>query len=92
MDLPVTGIKEQTGGAIYYSCEPDFEYGCNVVLTENIFMNNSATNKGGALRWVNKNFTSTGGFTRNTDGSGRLLQEFQDSNVFVRNFAKYGPN
>ena len=46
-------------GAIYYSCHPtyDEEKGCNVVLKDNKFIGNTAENKGGAMRWVNKNFT-----------------------------------
>ena len=58
-DLPTPSKQEKTGGAIFYSCDPEIIEDCNVVLTNNNFENNFATNKGGALRWVNKNFTST---------------------------------
>ena len=49
---------EKSGGAIYYACDPNYDFGCEVSLTNNRFTRNRAYNKGGALRWVNKNFTS----------------------------------
>ena len=58
-DLPTPTKQEKTGGAIFYSCDPDIIDDCNVGLTNNNFTSNFAINKGGALRWVNKNFTST---------------------------------
>ena len=57
-DLKAKQGTEQTGGAIYYSCSPLFSKGCDVFLERNNFTRNVAVNSGGALRWVNKNFTS----------------------------------
>ena len=71
-DLPAPSVSEQTGGAVFYSCNPDEEKECDVILTGNNFTNNYATNKGGALRWVNKNFTSTE--DKYHDHLGRILQ------------------
>lgn len=52
--------RRADGGAIYYSCSPKYtetQTDCEVSLHENRFENNTALNKGGAARWVNKNFT-----------------------------------
>ena len=53
-------------GAIYYLCDPidgDFPedpqtYPCDTIIDSNVFKNNFAENKGGALRYLNKNFTT----------------------------------
>ena len=51
-------------GAIYYECNPEIGFfrpkseDCDVVLEGNIFEENFAKNKGGALRYVHKNFTT----------------------------------
>ena len=87
-DLPTQTKQEKTGGAIFYSCDPDIIEDCNVGLTNNNFTNNFAINKGGALRWVNKNFTST--YDTQYDKLGRILQESEDSNTFSGNDAHYG--
>ena len=55
------GWSYMDAGAIYYSCEPrkllEGEE-CDVILDGNLFEANVADNKGGALRYVNKNFTT----------------------------------
>lgn len=47
-------------GAIYFGCKPDLSEGkeCEVVLDQNVFERNTALNKGGAMRYINQNFTS----------------------------------
>lgn len=50
-------------GAIYFKCYPDEvgeegDYPCETILDSNIFEKNSAVNMGGALRYVNTNFTT----------------------------------
>ena len=52
-------LFEKTGGAIFYECSPEYAPGCDASLTNNRFIGNYAEGKGGALRWVNKNFTSS---------------------------------
>lgn len=43
-------------GAIYFGCSPGLN--CNVSLAFNVFTENKAENKGGAILWVNQNFTT----------------------------------
>ena len=71
------------GGAILYICKPWRE--CDVILEHNIFVENKA-GSGGALRWMNKNFTSV---YMNVTGR-RVLYEELDSNFYVGNQALYG--
>ena len=50
------------GGAIYYGCNPSTiseDEECNVTLDSNVFQGNTAQNKGGAMRYINRNFTTT---------------------------------
>ena len=53
--------RYRDGGAIYFICSPlrnpDYE-NCQVLLESNLFERNYAENKGGALRYVNANFTT----------------------------------
>ena len=92
-------------GALYYACAPKYysKHGCIVVLRENRFVGNTAENKGGAARWVNRNFTLDANLLlnktiekdQNNDKSNRRLsiEEAQnDTNVYIDNYANYGPN
>ena len=46
------------GGAILFYCDPSTsEYECIVSLNDNSFSNNTAKGKGGAIRYMNTNFT-----------------------------------
>jgi hypothetical protein len=46
-------------GVILYGCPPDTKVFCKVSLRSNLFEDNIASSKGGAVLWVNRNFTST---------------------------------
>ena len=97
----VTAISNERrstdGGGIYYECPPNPDmkdvFFCDVILEQNLFEENSATNKGGAMRYVNKNFTTT--FSNKSTGrrilSDRALQDgYVDSNTYRNNSAAYG--
>ena len=49
-------------GAIYFECgdqaSVDPDHDCKTVLDSNVFQDNFAKNKGGALRYIHKNFTT----------------------------------
>lgn len=71
------------------------EYPCSVILDSNLFENNSAANKGGALRYINTNFTTV--YYEKTSSrrilSERALQAGEvDSNTYKGNKAAYGDN
>ena len=65
---------EGAGGAIFFSCvdvtdtqsiyveefDAKGQPTCEVDLNGNSFINNTASNKGGALMWTNRNFTEKG--------------------------------
>ena len=68
---------------------------CEVILDDNLFDGNFAENKGGALRYVNTNFTSA--YRHNKHGgrilSDRALQaedDATDTNSYQNNDAAYG--
>ena len=60
---------------------------CDVVLDSNVFESNRARNKGGALRYVNKNFTTV--FREELVGG---VPVAVDSNSYVNNSAAYADN
>ena len=68
--------KRLNAGAIYFECKVN----CSVSLTDNEFLQNGASD-GGAVRWVNTNFTT------NTENNGTIIA---DSNFYRDNFAVYG--
>lgn len=92
---PITDWRFCDAGAIYYMCQPGNE--CDTILENNTFQNNTALNKGGAIRYVHKNFTTV--FQSKSDGrrvllSSRALQsadedDFGDTNSYVDNKAAY---
>ena len=96
---PITDWRFCDAGAVYYSCSLG---DCDVVLDGNLFQGNSAKNKGGALRYIHKNFTtvynSGGEATSETAGrrvlSDRALQQssYSDTNVYRDNEAAYAPD
>jgi len=61
---------------------------CNVELQSNKFVDNKASNKGGALMWTNKNFTSE--FTPVPDPDDPEVIVKKDTNVYEGNKAIYG--
>ena len=73
---------------------------CQVILYDNLFERNTAPHKGGAMRYVNKNFTSVYEDKTTRNGPNRrilsdraLKDEFmEDTNVYRNNWAKYAPN
>ena len=82
---------DRDAGAIFYACHPDVF--CDVALIGNTFLSNRAGSSGGALRWVNKNFTLTSDDTGGTLLERRLSQAFiaADTNSYIGNEAPYGP-
>lgn len=65
---PITDWRNCDAGAVYYSC-PSSD--CDVILDGNEFKENFAKNKGGALRYIHKNFTTV--FQDDQSESGRRL-------------------
>ena len=85
----------QDGGAIFYSCLPPLP--CNVTLEGNMFFNNTAASKGGAILWVNRNFTEDVHNGRRQLDDSCASTDFadhchHDGNQFANNSAKYGRN
>ena len=69
---------------------------CEAIIEDNLFEGNRAVNKGGALRYTNKNFTTV--YKHNTENrrilSARHLQDesLYDTNTYRNNMAKYAPD
>jgi len=61
---------------------------CNVELQSNKFVDNEASNKGGALMWTNKNFTSEFAPVADPDEPDVIVKK--DTNVFEGNKDIYG--
>jgi len=83
-------------GAIYFGCAPSAEVDgkrCAVVLDQNVFERNTAQNKGGAMRYINRNFTTvykhrkTGRRVLQDAPAGEQEPEIVDTNSYVDNFA-----
>ena len=57
---PLTDWRFCDAGAIYFKCgsPDDSDEACKAILEANEFTKNLARNKGGALRYVHKNFTT----------------------------------
>ena len=77
-------------GAIYFKCNPLVtSEKCEVILDNNLFEGNFAENKGGALRYINRNFTTA--YNHSKSGrrvlSDRDLQndDLQDTNNYRSN-------
>ena len=100
---PITDWRYCDAGVIYYQCYKGLPLGeeydkkCDVRLEGNTFQGNSAKNKGGALRYVHKNFTTV--YQDEDSGRvllGRALQSHEshlvDTNSYVDNYAPYAPN
>ena len=91
------GVDSSTNdaGAIYFQCDPRIKQEeCEVILKSNLFERNSAKNKGGALRYVNTNFTTE---YEHSEHGGRILSaralqdgQFVDTNVYIDNRAAQG--
>ena len=85
---------DSDGGAILFACDPTkTDKDCSVTLEANLFKDNFAKNKGGALRFVNTNFTFV---YLDQNGSRRLQTDSQgtawrvNTNVFAGNRASQG--
>lgn len=89
-------FRFRDAGAIYFKCDfVDGEYPCEVILEANLFEKNTAENKGGAMRYINTNFTTV--YADEQTGrrllSKRSLGEDEtgvDTNTYLDNFAAYG--
>ena len=73
MTGPDRDWRYRDAGAIHFRCDPTVtEDKCETILGDNLFDRNFAENKGGALRYVNTNFTSA--YKHNVHG-GRILSD-----------------
>ena len=91
-------------GAIHFECgdqrSDNSDQDCKTVLDSNVFQDNFVKNKGGALRYIHKNFTTVYEATSNGRRvlSDRFLQSSEsdemgdmiDTNTYVGNMAEYG--
>lgn len=86
-----TAYKD-AGGGILYRCNPtQIDYECTVSLIGNEFGDNFSKSQGGAVRYVNTNFTVEPLTEESKSLTGRLLQS--SKNLFYdTNEAIYGPN
>jgi len=93
VESPLASWRYSDAGALYFACAPHIARGeCQVILDSNRFGGNTAKNKGGALRYVNTNFTTvyeevkTG---RRLQSSGSPGGNVRDTNVYRNNKAAY---